>query len=151
MAAFGLEGRLVELKLSSTVGLESLEAAVAAELAGAMLDAGEVVSVEPVVLQHKSTAVLVLSLWVDLLQLLLRFALLERVVQQMAVFLLHVHGHGVEVLELDGLVRLGVLVLDVVLVARLPDDVCVVELLLDLWSFVVDDAGVGCYHRQEAQ
>ncbi|KAF9420764.1 hypothetical protein HW555_003112 [Spodoptera exigua] len=69
-----------------------------------VLESCSVVGVVPVVLKNQTTAMFVLSLRVDQFQVLLRLALLERVLQQMAVFFFHVHGDWMEVFEFDRLV-----------------------------------------------
>lgn len=66
----------------------------------------------------------------------------------MTIFLLDVYGHWMEVFELDGLVRLGVIMLHMVLVLRLSDRGMVI-LLLYLGGLFVDDARKGGSDGQE--
>lgn len=92
-------GTVLEASLLKTFLLEA-----SSMLETSVLESGsQVLSVKPVVLQHQTTAMLVLGLRVYLFQSLLRFALLERVLQKMAVFFLDVDRDRVEMLELDRL------------------------------------------------
>lgn len=82
-----------------------------------MLQAVVMFSVQSVVFKDQTATVLMLGLRVDQLQVLLRLALLQRVLQEMVVLFLHVYRNRVEVLEFDGLVGFGVFMFDVVMVA----------------------------------
>lgn len=72
-----------------------------------------------VVFEHQSVVVVVLTLRVQDLQLLLGAADLDRLFHQVLVLLLDVDGHGMVVVELDALVRGGVLVVHLVVQLRL--------------------------------
>lgn len=78
-----------------------------------------VILVLAVVLQRESVALGVLGLGMDELQLVLVRADLDWVRQVLLVLFLHVHWHGVVMDELNRLVRLGVLVVDMMVVLRL--------------------------------
>lgn len=78
-----------------------------------------VILVLAVVLQGESVALGVLGLGMDELQLVLVRADLDWVRQVLLVLFLHIDWHCVVVDELNRLVRLGVLVVDVVVVLRL--------------------------------
>lgn len=80
-----------------------------------------------VVLQNQTVVVIVLGLGVQDLQLLLGAADLDGLLYQMLILLLNVDGHGMVMMELDALVRRGMLVVHLVVQLR----------LLVLWLLVV--------------
>jgi len=90
-----------------------------------------------VVLEHQAVVVIVLALRVQDLQLLLGAPDLDGLLHQVLVLLLDVDGHGVVVVELDALVRRGVLVVHLVVQLRLLVLRLVVGVVLRLVVFVV--------------
>lgn len=64
----------------------------------------------------------------------------NRMLQELLILLLHVHRHGVEVVELEALVRRRMLMLDVVMMLRLGHIVIMIVMM--------DQTGIAHAHKQ---
>lgn len=93
-----------------------------------------------VVLEGETVSVVLFGFRVHNLKVMLQSRNFDRVLQELLVLLLHVHRDGVEMVELEALVRGRMLMLDVVMVLRFRHIVIVLV--------VMDQASVAHAHEQ---